>query len=162
MTRVAITDDDIVWSGGCENCNTGERECQRCHDAVMKALRRKFPTNKSAMEWLEHALWGEGPECGQCGSTDVVKTKHRQPKRDPRRTAHPYWCSQCKRVFGVKDGTVMKHSNMSYWQWVIAIWQVNCLNDMSCSRLARDIGVYPETVVSMVRRMKGGDKGAVQ
>ncbi len=106
-----------------------------------------FPTEESAVEWMEDAAWGGDRCCGHCGSTNTYATKSGKPQ--------PYRCRDCKRYFSVRTGTPMECSPLPIRKWVYAIYlDVTSLKGVSSMKLHRDLGVTQKTAWFMQQRIR--------
>ena len=110
---------------------------------------RMFPNEAAAREWFELHLWPEGqPVCPHCGGLDKVKpVKSEKPM--------PYRCSDCKRYFSVKTGTVMASSPLPLLTWLYAIYlDLTSLKGVSSMKLHRDLGIRQGTAWHMLQRIR--------
>ena len=106
-----------------------------------------FPTEESAVKWMEDAAWGDERCCGHCGSVNTYATKSGKPQ--------PYRCRDCKRYFSVRTGTPMECSPLPIRKWVYAIYlDVTSLKGVSSMKLHRDIGVTQKTAWFMQQRIR--------
>lgn len=106
-----------------------------------------FPTEESAVKWMETAAWGEERCCGHCGSVNTYETKNRKPQ--------PYRCRDCKRYFSVRTGTPMECSPLPIRKWVYAIYlDVTSLKGVSSMKLSRDLGVTQKTAWFLQQRIR--------
>ena len=67
----------------------------------------------------------------------------------------PYYCSECKRYFSVRIGTVMEHSRIGYRNWAIA----TCLlatrpKGISSMQLHRDLGIRQSSAWFLLHRLR--------
>lgn len=93
-----------------------------------------FPDEASATKWFESVFWANGRVCGHCGSCNTKERKNRKPM--------PYHCSDCRKYFSVKTGTVMHASNLPLRKWAIALYQMTTsLKGTSSMKLHRDLKV---------------------
>ena len=110
-------------------------------------LAEMFPTEESAVKWMETAAWGDERCCGHCGSVNTYETKNRKPQ--------PYRCRDCKRYFSVRTGTPMECSPLPIKKWVYAIYlDVTSLKGVSSMKLHRDLGVTQKTAWFMQQRIR--------
>ncbi len=85
-----------------------------------------FPDNKAAREWIEETFWPNGNRfCPRCDSENTKPASH---------PTMPYWCSDCRKYFSVKVGTVMEGSKISYQKWLLAVYFVT-INSKGISSL---------------------------
>lgn len=108
-----------------------------------------FPNEDAAVEWFEETFWPEERCCGHCGSTRTKETPNRKPM--------PYWCSDCRKYFSVRTGTVLQKSRVPLRKWAIAIYlELTSLKGISSMKLHRDIGVSQPTAWHMLHRIREG------
>ncbi len=94
----------------------------------------KFPNQKSCIEHLEKARWGDNPCCPYCGSINVVRNQHR------------WRCYDCKTSFSVTVGTIFHHTHIPLQKWFLAINLIlNAKKGLSALQLSRDIRVNKNT-----------------
>lgn len=112
-----------------------------------------FPDEESAVQWFEQTYWPDERCCGHCGSTRTREVPNRKPM--------PYWCSDCRRYFSVRTGTVLQSSRLPLRKWVVAIYlELTSLKGVSSMKLHRDIGVSQPTAWYMLHRIREGWKPA--
>lgn len=72
-----------------------------------------YPTEESAIQYLEKARWPDGAYCPKCGNVDVRRgrTKKRRPD---------WYCSACGIRFSVTVGTVMEGTKLPLRSWLVA------------------------------------------
>ena len=109
-----------------------------------------FPDKESAREWFESIRWpGEERPCARCGSVNTHLVKSGKPM--------PYRCSDCRKYFSVKVGTVMEASNIPLRKWVVALYMMSTnLKGVSSMKLHRDLGVTQKTAWYMTQRIREG------
>lgn len=106
-----------------------------------------FPDEETAVKWFESIYWPEERCCGHCGSTKTKET----PKRKPM----PYWCSDCRRYFSVRTGTVLQNSRLPLRKWAYAVYlYVTNLKGISSMRLKRELNVNQKTAWYMLARLR--------
>ena len=106
-----------------------------------------FPNDDDAQAWFEEVRWPDGRACPRCGSTITSSVPEAKPM--------PYWCSDCRKYFSVKIGTVMESSRMGLQKWAIAIYQMMTnLKGVSSMKLARDLGIQQKSAWFMMHRIR--------
>ena len=106
----------------------------------------RFPTESSAVKWFENILWPDGRKCGHCKGTRTRKASHK---------TMPYWCTDCRKYFSVRTGTVLACSKVKLRKWAIAIYlELTSLKSISSMKLHRDIGVTQATAWFMLQRIR--------
>ena len=105
-----------------------------------------FPTERAAVRWFEKVIWDQGRRCGHCKSAKTRKASHK---------TMPYWCTDCRKYFSVRTGTVMACSNVKLRKWAIAIYlELTSLKSISSMKLHRDIGVTQGTAWFLLQRIR--------
>ena len=105
-----------------------------------------FPNETTATKWFESEFWPKERCCGHCGSTKTREASHK---------TMPYWCTDCRKYFSVRTGTVLAHSKAPLRKWVIAIYlELTSLKGISSMKLHRDIGVTQSTAWFMLHRIR--------
>ncbi len=115
-----------------------------------------FPTEDAAREWFEAIYWPDGVRCGHCGGARVRPVASGKPM--------PHWCSDCRKYFSVKTGTVMEGSNLPLRKWAIGIYLcLTSLKSISSMKLHRDLKIGQKAAWFMLHRLReawaenGGD-----
>ena len=129
---------------------------KRTHKAPGKARRNgitvlqlleMFPTEESATEWFERQFWIGERCCGHCGSLKTSEVPNRKPM--------PYWCTDCRKYFSVRTGTVLAHTKIPLRKWAVAIYlELTSLKSTSSMKLHRDIGVSQPAAWFMLHRIR--------
>lgn len=105
-----------------------------------------FPDDSAAERWFESNVWKDGRVCGRCGGSHTCEASH---------PTMPYWCSECRKYFSVKFGTVMERSKISYQHWAIATYQfATNVKGISSMKLHRDLGITQKSAWFMVHRLR--------
>ena len=105
-----------------------------------------FPDDKAAMEWFEKNIWPDGRRCPRCGNRYTCTIRHPQM---------PYYCSECRKYFSVKIGTVMEHSKISYRNWAIATYLLATRpKGVSSMQLHRDLGIKQSSAWFLLHRLR--------
>ena len=115
-------------------------------DLPLTALFDMFPDDKTALEWFERNIWPDGRRCPRCGNRYTCTSRHPQM---------PYYCSECRKYFSVRIGTVMEHSRIGYRNWAIA----TCLlatrpKGISSMQLHRDLGIRQSSAWFLLHRLR--------
>ena len=110
-------------------------------------LARMLPDDAAAAEWFEGIFWGGERCCPKCGSVKTKATRSGKPM--------PYWCSDCRKYFSVRTGTVMARSHISLQNWAFAIYlAVTNLKGVSSMKLHRDLGISQKAAWFMLHRIR--------
>ena len=118
-------------------------------------LAELFPDEESAREWFESRIWPDGRCCPRCKGTRTREASHAKM---------PYWCTDCRKYFSVRVGTVMESSKLPYRKWVWAIYlHTTSLKGVSSMKLHRDIGIAQNSAWHLLQRIRkafdGNDDG---
>ena len=92
---------------------TGPGRAHRKGISLIK-LAEMFPDEQSAAQWFESVFWAHGRICPRCYGNRTYETKNANRM--------PYRCTDCKRYFSVKTGTVLQSSKVPLKKWVWAIF----------------------------------------
>ena len=119
-------------------------------------LFQMFPDNATAQRWFETQRWGANRQylyCPRCGGDRVRPVPSGKPM--------PYWCSDCRRNFSVRIGSVMECSKISYQKWAIAIYLwATSLKGVSSMKLHRDLKITQKSAYFMAQRLREAWSGA--
>jgi transposase-like protein len=109
-------------------------------------LLNRFPTEESCREFLIQSRWGDKPVCVHCGSDEnIYKIKGGKLLK----------CSECRKPFSVKIGTIFEDSALPLQKWFHAIFVVSAhKKGISSCQLARDISVTQKTAWHMLHRIR--------
>ena len=93
------------------------------------------------------ARWPSGVACPECGSLSVKPRRTRKPQ--------PFRCSDCRKDFSVKTGTVMQASNLPLSKWAIAAYLMSTsLKGVSSMKLHRDLGITQKSAWHLAHRIR--------
>ena len=113
---------------------------------TMMQLCDMFPDEESARVWFEARVWPDGRQCPHCSSLRTHVAKHK---------FSPYRCTDCRRYFSVKTGTMMHKSHIPLRKWVFAIYlDLANLEGVSSLKLHRDIDVSQPAAWFMLQRIR--------
>ena len=107
-----------------------------------------FPDEAAASAWFEGLRWSDGERrCPRCSSARVREVTSGKPM--------PFWCSDCRKYFSVKIGTIMEASNLPLRKWVIGLYLLSTnLKGVSSLKLGRDLGVTQKTAWMMAQKIR--------
>jgi len=112
-----------------------------------------FSSEEKSEQWLIECRWGDQVRCVYCKS-DKVK------RYDKNRSSKRFYCSRCRRYFGVKVNTVMHKSKVSLRKWAYYIYIKSTeLKSVSSMKLHRRIRVTQTTAWFMGHRMREAMSG---
>ena len=106
-----------------------------------------FPDEEAARKWFEARIWPDGRHCPRCKGTRTRETKNAKPM--------PYWCTDCRKYFSVRTGTVMEESRLPLRKWVYAIYlHITSLKGVSSTKIARDIDIHQSSAWHLLQRIR--------
>ena len=109
-------------------------------------MMQMFATEADATQWFESIIWPNGRTCPHCGGVNTREASHK---------TMPYWCTDCRKYFSVRTGTVIARSNVPLQKWAIAIYLcITSLKSVSSMKLQRDIKVSQPTAWFMLHRIR--------
>lgn len=110
-------------------------------------LVRMFPDDQAATVWFESVRWSAGRTCGHCKSS--------RTKSVPNSLPMPYHCSDCRKYFSVRTGTVMQRSKLGLQKWAFGVYLMStCLKGVSSMKLHRDLGITQKTAWMMGQKIR--------
>lgn len=110
-------------------------------------LYEMFPNDEAAEQWFVSERWPGGLRCAYCDG-ERVGAKGNHPTM-------PYHCSDCRKFFSVKTGTVMQSSKIGYRKWALAMYLMTTnVKGTSSMKLHRDINVTQKTAWHMAHRIR--------
>lgn len=118
-------------------------ECFESMYQLMDALL----TEEACIAYLVHQRWAAGITCQCCGVKDS--------KFYWIRTRRTIRCSQCRKTFSVRKGTIFEDSKLAPRKWFVAMWLVvTNRKGIPSTQLAREIGVTQKTAWFMLNRIR--------
>ena len=115
---------------------------------TLEELFDMFPDDETAEQWFVSVRWPDGLRCPRCEGGNVAKRTH---------PTMPYHCSDCRRFFSAKTGSVMEASNLGYRKWAIAIYILTTnIKGTSSMKLHRDLGITQKSAWHLACRIKEG------
>jgi transposase-like protein len=107
---------------------------------------KRFPTEESCREFLEHARWDGKPVCVHCGYDEKVYRIQ---------NGKLYKCPNCRKPFSVKVGTIFEDSALPLQKWFFAMYVISAhKKGISSCQLARDLEVTQKTAWHMLHRIR--------
>ena len=104
-----------------------------------------FKTEQDCIDHLKQMKWGNEPFCPHCGCQKVYEFKDNKT----------YKCSDCRKKFSVKVGTIFEDSKISLRKWFTAIYLITShKKGISSLQLSRDIKVTQKTAWFMLHRLR--------
>ena len=103
----------------------------------------KFPNEEACAAYLVKLRWPDGIACPRCESSKVYTCKDH------------FRCSDCKRDFSVRTGTIYESSRLPLRKWFAAMWLMSSSpKGISSCQLAREIGTTQKTAWFMLSRLR--------
>ncbi|WP_417495376.1 IS1595 family transposase [Maricaulis sp.] len=109
-----------------------------------------FHNEDSARAHLEQIRWPNGPVCPFCGERDTVKALGGK-------SMGPGWyhCSDCRKKFTVRVGTVYERSKVALHKWLLATQMMaSSKKGISAHQIHRTIGITYKTAWFMCHRIR--------
>ena len=114
--------------------------------ASLFELMSTFPDERTCVEHLEKLRWPKGIVCPLCGSSRKIYAVSR---------GNGYKCSDCRKNFSVRKGTIFEESRLPLRKWFAAAWLITAnRKGISSCQLAREIGVTQKTAWFMLGRLR--------
>ncbi|MCB9257042.1 MAG: IS1595 family transposase [Chitinophagales bacterium] len=108
-------------------------------------LIKKFPNQKSCIQYLEEKRWDNRVKCPTCFSDEVIRVEKE----------NRYKCYSCKRSFSVLKGTIFENTKLPLQKWFIAIYLVmDAKKGISSLQLSRHLKVNKDTALLIQRRIR--------
>lgn len=112
------------------------------------SMMEAFPTEQHAIDHLRALRWGsddQGAYCPHCGSTRIMHFSDNKNHK----------CSDCRKRFSIKVGTIFGDSKIGLRKWFMAIWLVTShKKGIASTQLAKDIKVTQKTAWFMLHRLR--------
>jgi transposase-like protein len=111
---------------------------------------KHFQDEAAAFEYVEAALWPDGPVCPHCGG--VVRISKMNGK-----TTRPglYKCYQCRKPFTVRVGTLFESSHIQLHLWLQAMHLLcSSKKGISSNQLSRTLGVTLKSAWFLSHRIR--------
>src|ERR1700674_1968843 len=111
---------------------------------------KAFQDEHTAYAWVEARVWPEGPICPHCGGGARIGKLQGKSTR-----AGSHKCSQCRKPFTVKVGTVFEDSHVPMRFWLQAMYLLcSSKKGISSNQLHRTLGVTLKTAWFMSHRIR--------
>jgi len=119
-------------------------------------LTKQFRTEEQAIALLERMRWPNGVACPHCGGADPYKLKAKKATTGKRAARPGLWkCSQCRKQFTVKVGTIFEQSHIPVSKWLMAIHLIaSSKKGMSAHQFHRMLGVTYRAAWFMAHRLR--------
>ncbi len=111
-------------------------------------FQQKFGTEEACAQHLEQARWGKDGEnrfCPHCGSIKTYKFT----------SGKLFKCSDCRKQFSVKVGTMFTDSHVPLYKWYLALYlSFSLKKGISSIQLSKYLGVTQGTAWFMLQRIR--------
>ena len=106
---------------------------------------RRFHNNKVCLQYLAKKRWGTEINCPHCSQKRIYHFKD----------GIRYKCSQCKRIFNAKTGTIFHNTKIPMPKWFLACYLLTShKKGISSMQLAKDIKVTQKTAWRMLHKIR--------
>ncbi len=118
---------------------------------------KHFQDEEAAFDYVEAALWPEGPHCPHCGGVERISKMQGESTR-----VGLYKCYRCRKPFTVRMGTVFESSHIPLHLWLQAIHLIcSSKKGISANQIHRTLGVTLKSAWFLMHRireaMRNGD-----
>jgi len=104
-----------------------------------------IPNEKEAVKFLEKHLWGDSPICPYCSS------KKNTPR--PKRKGHH--CSNCRKDFSIRIGTMFEKSKLPLEKWLFCIYLfVTSRKGISSLQLSKELEITQKSAWFLLQRVR--------
>lgn len=104
-----------------------------------------FKNEEICLEHLKAMRWADGEYCPYCGCKKLYAFKDKKN----------YKCSDCRKRFSVKVGSIFEDSKIPLQKWFIAIYLISShKKGISSLQLSRDLGVTQKTAWFILHRLR--------
>jgi len=111
----------------------------------LDSLVTTFPNEEACIKHLEQLRWTAGIVCPLCDNTRKVYATGR---------TGVYKCSDCKKSFSIRKGTIFEKSRLPLFKWFAAAWLMTTdCKGINSTQLASEIDVTQKTAWLMLKRL---------
>jgi transposase-like protein len=123
-------------------------------DLNLSSLTKLFNDEDAARTFLESKLWKNGRNCGPCGCLATYPLTPRPGSKSPVRPG-VYKCSDCKKQFTIRIGTIFEESKLPLSKWLMAIHlMTSSKKGVSSHQIARELGITQKSVWFLNMRIR--------
>jgi transposase-like protein len=113
----------------------------------------RFHNEQAAFDYVEAALWPQGPVCPHCGGFDRISAI--TPNKAKRVRIGLKFCGQCRKQFTVRMGTIFEESKLPMTKWLQAIFlMVSSKKGVSAHQLHRTLETTYKTAWFLAHRIR--------
>jgi len=119
-------------------------------------LAKHFRSETAAIAHLESLRWPNGVACPHCGGADPYRLTSRGKVQGKRAIRPGLWkCSQCRKQFTVKVGTIFEQSHIPVTKWLLALHLLaSSKKGMSAHQFHRMLGMTYRAAWFMAHRLR--------
>jgi transposase-like protein len=111
---------------------------------------KHFQDEAAAFEYVEAALWPNGPVCPHCGGVERISKMNGKSTR-----VGLYKCYQCRKPFTVRIGTVFEASHVPLHLWLQAMHLLcSSKKGISSNQLHRTLGITLKSAWFLAHRIR--------
>ena len=111
---------------------------------------KHFQDEDAAFEYVEAALWPNGPNCPHCGGVERISKMQGKSTRPGL-----YKCYQCRKPFTVRMGTLFESSHIPLHLWLQAMHLLcSSKKGISSNQLSRTLGVTLKSAWFLSHRIR--------
>src|SRR5580658_8899021 len=113
----------------------------------------RFHDEQAAFDYVEAALWPQGPVCPHCGCTGRVSAI--KPNVAKRVRIGLKFCGDCRKQFTVRVGTIFEESKLPMTKWLQAIFLMcSSKKGVSAHQLHRTLECTYKTAWFLAHRIR--------
>ena len=118
-----------------------------------KRYKPRFHDEQVAFDYVEAALWPQGPVCPHCGCTGRISAI--KPNVAKRVRIGLKFCGDCRKQFTVRVGTIFEESKLPMTKWLQAIFlMVSSKKGVSAHQLHRTLETTYKTAWFLAHRIR--------
>lgn len=104
-----------------------------------------FSDHKVCLEYLKQMRWKDGAYCPHCGCKKVYRFSD----------GVRYKCSDCRKQFTAKVGSIFENSKIPLQKWFVAIYLISShKKGVSSLQLSRDLGITQKNAWFLLHRLR--------
>lgn len=116
---------------------------------TLKAVFEAFPGDATALAHFEMIHWKHGAFCPHCKSQRIMHFSDGKTHK----------CSDCRRRFSIKTGTIFEDTKLGMHTWFAAIWLLlNHPKGIASTQLATDLGITQKSAWFVLHRLRYASK----
>jgi transposase-like protein len=121
-------------------------------NAIM--LQPLFADEEKARAFFESKRWPNGPVCPHCQAADVYKLTAKPGSKSPVRPG-VFKCSECRKQFTVRVGTIFEDSKLPLRHWLYALHlMTSSKKGVSSHQIARELGITVKSAWFVTHRIR--------